>query len=135
MMEGVRDLDEIFAFYHHEECVRFSAPAMVRFLELVADVLKTKKLYYSTSHARLGLSRYATFAESSRHPSICICADESRYSLVYYECWEDGPFVRTRQDSISCDLEHARAALLEVLARLNPDYAEQPAVERPRSSK
>ncbi len=117
-MEGVRSLDDIYSFYRHDEAAEYCRSTMLRFLDLVADVLRSKPLYYSLSHARLGLSSFGTWAESSQHPSILISADDRWVMLGYYESWEDGPFFRTREDGIKCPVENARAALLEMLARL-----------------
>jgi hypothetical protein len=118
LMEGVRSLDEIYAFYHEDETANDCRSTMLRFLDLVADVLRSKPLYYSTSHARLGLSRYDTWAEKISHPSIMVSADARWVSVTYSESWDDGPFFRSRDENIRCLVEHGRAALLEMLARL-----------------
>jgi hypothetical protein len=117
-MEGVRSLDEIYAFYREDEAAGYCRSTMLRFLDLVADVLRSRPLYYSTSHARLGLSRYATWAEMRQHPSVMVSADYKWVILTYYESWDDGPFFRSRDENIKCLVEDGRAALLEMLARL-----------------
>ena len=117
-MEGVRSLDEIYAFYRDDETADHCRLTMLRFLDLVADVLRSKPIYYGTSHARLGLSRYGTWAESSQNPSIMIAPDCKYVILTYYESWDDGPFFRSRDETIKCLVEDSRAALLEMLARL-----------------
>ena len=117
-MEGIRSFDEIYAFYRDDEITDFCRSTMLPFLDLVADVLKSKPLFYGTSHAQLSLSRYGTWAESSQHPSVLIFADHPFILLTYHEAWEDGPYFRSRADGIKCPVEHARGPLLEMLARL-----------------
>jgi hypothetical protein len=120
-MEGVQSLDEIYDFYRNDEVAkqRGQSLVMLQFLDLVADVLRSRKLCYGTSHLRLGLSRFGSWAEPGQQPSILISADGEKYvCLSYLEGWDDGPFYRSRWDSIKCRLEHSRAALLEMLARM-----------------
>lgn len=117
-MEGVRSLDEVYAFYRHDDSTAHCRSTMLQFLDSVADVLRSKPLYYSTSLSRLGISLFGTWAESSQHPSILISSDDRWIILAYYESWEDGPFYQTREDAIKCPVESARAGLLEMLARL-----------------
>ena len=123
-MEGVRDLDVIYAFYREPEHARHGGPEMVRFLDAVADILRAKRVYLGTSHLRLSLSRAATYPESSEQPSIMVFADGRYVNLSYFESWRDGELFRTREDGIRCPAERARAALLELLARLKPADAE-----------
>ena len=56
-----------------------------------------------------------------------VYADGKYVNLWYTESWQDGDYFRTREDSIRCPAEQARAALLELLARLKPARAERPA--------
>ena len=117
-MDGVRSLDEIYAFYRDDKTIDYSRSTMLRFLDLVADVLRSKPLFYSTSHARLGISRFGTWTESTENPSIMIVPDDRWVSLVYHESWDDGLLIRKRWDEIKCLVENARTPLLEMLARL-----------------
>jgi hypothetical protein len=117
-MEGVRSLDEIYAYYREDEMAAHCRSTMLRFLDLVADVLRSRPLYYGTSHARLSLSRYGAWPENSQNPSITVCTDSKWVIVTHYESWDDGPFFRSRAESIKCRMEHSRAALLEMLARL-----------------
>lgn len=118
-MEGERSLDAVYAFYRRPEFASHGGPEMVRFLDAVADMLTTRLVYFGTSHTRLWLSK-ALWPESSVQPSVGVWADGRYFNFVYHESWEDGPLFRTREDGIRCTLEHAREALLELLARLKP---------------
>jgi hypothetical protein len=93
---------------------------MVRFLDLVADILQAKLLYFGTSLTKMGLSCAATWQERQERPSVTIWADGQTYYLAYRESWQDGPLWRAREDHIVCTIEHARSALLELIARLKP---------------
>jgi hypothetical protein len=119
-MEGVRELDEVYAFYRRPEHARHGGPEMIRFLDSVADLLRAKLVYFGTSHLRLCLSRVGTWPESVEEPSIMIFADGRYVNLSYFESWHDGDYFRTREDGIRCPAERARAALQELLARLKP---------------
>ena len=123
-MEGVRDLDLVYAFYREPDHVLHGGPEMVRFLDSVADILRAKRVYLGTSHMRLSLSRAATYPESSQQPYIMVFADGRYVNLSYHERWEEGDLVRTREEGIRCPAGQARAALLELLARLKPARAE-----------
>jgi hypothetical protein len=123
-MEGVRELEKVFAFYRQPEFAKHGGPEMVRFLDAVADILQAKLVYFGTSHMRLCLSRVGTWPECQEQPSILIFADGQYVNLSYIESWRDGDYFRTREDGIRCPAEQARAALLELLARLKPAEAE-----------
>jgi hypothetical protein len=130
-MQGSRDLNDLYEFYRRPEFAIHGGPAMVRFLGLVADILRSKRVYFGTSHTRLSLSRVGTWPESQEHPSVGVWTDGRVFYLSYQEGWHDGPFYRRREDNISCSIEHARAALLELLARLKPAEAEPHAAPDP----
>ena len=118
-MEGVRSFDEIYAFYRDDEVTDFCRATMIPFLDLVADVLRSKPLFYGTSRAQLSLSRYGTWTESSRNPSILIFADHPYVMFSYHEMWEEGgEYFRWRNEGIKCRVQDAPKALLEMLARL-----------------
>lgn len=124
-MEGVRSLDAIYEFYRRPEFARLGGPEMVRLLDTVADVLVAKLVYFSTSHTRLWLSKAAHGPQAGEQPSVGVWADGRYYNFSFTESWADGPYLRTREDHIRCTIEHARGALLEMLARLKP--ADSPA--------
>jgi hypothetical protein len=117
-------LGEIIADYRRSPLCDLGGEAMARFLEAVADVLRSKVLYYSISHSRLGLSKFGAYPERQEHPYVGVETDGRVFYLNYYEGWKDKEFHRSRTDNISCTIEHARAALLELLARLKPAEAE-----------
>ena len=123
-MQGSRDLSNVYEFYRDPEFTTLGGPAMVRFLDLVADILRAKQVYFGTSHARLFLSRVGTWPECRDHPSVGVWTDGRMFYLSYEEGWQDGPFYRSREDHLSCSIEHARAALLDLLARLKPVAAD-----------
>jgi hypothetical protein len=117
-MEGVQSFDAIYAFYRDDEVTDFCRATMLPFLDLVADILKAKRLFYGTSHAQLNISRYGTWAALNQHPSILVSADHPFILLTYHEVWPDGTYFRSRLDGIKCPVEYGRAALIEMLARL-----------------
>jgi hypothetical protein len=130
-MENAKSLDEIYAFYRKDEPNEPSAQTMIRFLDLVADTLRTKCLNYGIGHYRLVIerldelqadpSRFRTYPPYPMDYStrIVVCADTNYYlNLSYDEHWDDGPFQRKRSDQIYCRVEEARPALSEMLARL-----------------
>jgi hypothetical protein len=119
-MQGSRDINDLYEFFRRPEFTTHGGPAMVRFLDLVADILRAKRVYFGTSLTKLWLSRVGTWPESQDHPSVGVWTDGRVFYLDYREGWQDGPFYRSRADSVSCPIEHARAALLELLARLKP---------------
>lgn len=123
-MHGERDLEVVYDFYRQPECARHCGPDMIRFLDTVADILRAKLLYFGTSHMRLFLSRISTYPEFMDSPSVGVYADGKYVNLWYTESWQDGDYFRTREDSIRCPAERARAALLEMLARLKPAGSE-----------
>ncbi|HVK11617.1 MAG TPA: hypothetical protein VM597_22790 [Gemmataceae bacterium] len=125
-MHGVRDLDVVYDFYRHPDFASHGGPEMVQFLDSVADILRSKLLYFGTSHLRLFLSRVATYPEFTDHPSVGVYAHDKYVNLWYSESWQDGEFFRTREDGIRCPLERGRGALLELLARLKPAEAATP---------
>jgi hypothetical protein len=122
-MHGSREIEDLYKFYRSPETAKYSGPAMVQFLDLVADILQSKLVYFGTSHESLGLSRVGTYPESWQEPSVWISADGDRFNLVYAERWQDGPYFRMREDHVRCTIEHVRTALLELLARLKPPAA------------
>lgn len=130
-MQGSRDLNDLYEFYRRPEFTIHGGPAMVRFLDLVADILRSKQVYFGTSLTKLVLARVGTWPESQDHPSVGVWTDGRVFYLGYQEGWRDGPFYRRREDNISCSIEHARAALLELLARLKPAEAEPGAAPDP----
>jgi hypothetical protein len=123
-MEGVRELEKVYDFYHQQEFAKHGGPEMVRFLDSVADILRAKLVYFGTSHLRLSLSRASTWPECMEQPSIVVFADRQYVNLSYHEQWQDGDLFRTREESIRCPTGQARAALQELLARLKPMAAE-----------
>jgi hypothetical protein len=122
-MHGSRDIEDLYAFYRSPEFAIHGGPAMVRFLDLVADILRSRLVYFGTSHTQLILSRVGTYPECADEPSIGVYADGDRFDFVYSERWQDGPYFRMREERVRCTIEHARAALLELLARLKPPAA------------
>src|SRR5688500_18334616 len=106
-MHGSRDIEDLYAFYRSPEFANHGGPAMVRFLDLVADILPSRLVYFGTSHTQLLLSRVATYPECADEPSIGVYADGDRFDLVYSERWQDGPYFRTREDRVRCTIEHA----------------------------
>jgi hypothetical protein len=124
-MRGVRELEEVYAFFSQPEFAKHGGPDMVRFLDSVADILRAKLVCFGTSHLRLVLSRAATYPESAEQPSVLVCAAGRYVNLSYHESWYDGDLIRTREEGIRCPAEQARAALLEMLARLKPAEAER----------
>ena len=127
-MQGSREIADLYEFYRRPEFAIHGGPEMVRFLDSVADILRSKSVYFGTSHMRLCLSRVATWPECQEEPSILIFADGRYVNLSYFESWQDGDYFRIREDSIRCPAERARAALLELLARLKPAEAEPDSV-------
>jgi hypothetical protein len=87
---------------------------MVRVLELCRDLLQPLDLRWNTSHHFLWLSRQGDAR------SICVYIDAAMVEFRFHENWEDGLFVRTREERIRCAIENARPALLELLNRLGP---------------
>jgi hypothetical protein len=122
-MHGSRDIEDLYAFYRSPEFVHHGGPQMVRFLDVVADRLQSKLVYFGTSHTMLWLFRVATYDESHEHPAIRIYADCDQFDFAYQESWQDGPYFRLREEHTRCTIEHARAALLEMLARLKAPAA------------
>src|SRR4051812_18126782 len=110
-MQGGRELEEVYAFYRRPEFAPHGGPEMVRFLDSVADILRTRLLYFGTSHLRLSLSRVGTWPECQEVPSILIFTDGQHVNLSYLESWQDGDDFRTREDGIRCPVGRARAAL------------------------
>jgi hypothetical protein len=53
-------------------------------------------------------------------------------NLTHFESWQDGDLFRTREDGIRCPADWARAALMELLARLKPRSAEAGAAVDPQ---
>jgi hypothetical protein len=119
-MEGSRAIEDLYEFYRRPEFSIHGGQAMVRFLDLVADILHAKLLYFGTSHMRMGLSCEATWPERQDRPSVTVWADGQTYYLAYHETWQDGPLRRGREDRIVCTIEYARGALMELIARLKP---------------
>jgi hypothetical protein len=117
-MEGVRSLDTIYEFYRRPEFGSMGGPEMLRLLKAVADVLSAEDVYFGTSLTTLWLSKPGR-PESGVKSGVGIWAHTTHYEFAYREGWQDGLFYRTRAHGISCAFEHARAALLEMLVRLN----------------
>ena len=117
-MHGSRAIEDLYEFYRRPEFANHGGPAMVQFLDSVADILSTKLVYFGTSHMSLTLSRMATYPECAQEPLVAVRIDGLYIDFVYAESWQDAPFFRRREDSIRCTIEHARGALLELLARL-----------------
>src|SRR5262249_42858388 len=109
-----------YAFYRLPEFAKRGGPEMVRFLDSVADILRAKQLYFGTSHLRLSLSRVWTGSGCLEWPSIIVYADGKYVHLAYYEAWDEGDLRRPREGPLRCPAAGARAALLELLARLKP---------------
>jgi hypothetical protein len=107
-------LNDVYAFYRKDELNDPQAQTMIRFLDLVDDILKSKHLRYGTSCYRLCFCRM----DGSEDTDIVVTADGDHVKLRYNEHWDDGRFQRLRSDEIYCRIEDARAALLEVIARL-----------------
>ncbi|HEY1189351.1 MAG TPA: hypothetical protein VGE74_16985 [Gemmata sp.] len=123
-MQGSRNLNDLYEFYRRPELTIHGGPAMVRFLGLVAGILRAKQVHFGTSLTRLVLARVGTGPERQNQPSVSVWSDGRVFYLGYGEGRQDGPFYRSRMENVSCSIEHARTALLELLARLKPAEAE-----------
>jgi hypothetical protein len=119
-MEGSRAIEDLYEFYRRPEFSIHGGQAMVGFLDLVADILHAKLLYFGTSLTRMGLSCAATYQERQERPQVTVWADGQTYYLAYHESWRDGPLHRAREDRISCTIEYAQSAFMELVARLKP---------------
>ena len=98
-------LGEIIADYRRSPLCDLGGEVMARFLESVADVLRSKVLYYSISHSRLGLSKFGASPERQEHPYVGVETDGRVFYLNYHEGWKDRQFYRSRTDNISCSIE------------------------------
>lgn len=96
------------------------AETMLRFLDAVRGSLRERSLRYGSSVGRLCIS-------TEFHPGTIIVTaipgvHESKYgefSLRYEEHWDDGPYTRTRAETIwFLGIENASSALKEHLARI-----------------
>jgi len=117
----MQPIDDIYEFYREQKLAKRSGgKEMVQLLDMVADILRSKVLFFSTSHTKLWISKIATYPECVEHPAVGIYSDGLMIDFDYHESWRDGPFFRRREEAIRCELEHAKTALLEMLARLKP---------------
>ena len=123
-MRGSRDLEELYAFYREPKTARRGGTEMIRFLDSVADILRAKLVYYGTSHETLFLTLAANYPECNERPTVHVQASGRFMNLSYQEHWKDGDYLRSRWESNRCPAEQARAAFLELIARLKPADAE-----------
>ena len=83
----------------------------------MADILKPLPLDYSESHSGLHINRSADHGR----PESCdlrIVLLPPAVSINHVEAWEDGPYSRSRTETIYCQIEDSRGALEEMLWRL-----------------
>jgi hypothetical protein len=92
--------------------------AMVSVLEHCRDLLAPLNVRWNTaSHGVLVLSK------PGDPRAIRVHIDSTMVDFALHENWEDGAFLRTREERIRCAIGDARAALVELLNRLGPAKA------------
>ena len=120
MNEMAEDWDDIISFYRELEAKEFwGFGSMAALVTLIIENRDVSGIYPVTSHETLCLSKYETYDEWLRKPSVSIRpASAENYWFSLTEPLEGGGIYRERSESISCPLGYALEAYDEMMGGL-----------------